>query len=184
MITWIEGSLLLFIVLTAVMTAMLRDVLAAIIVFGGYSLGMAILWVVLQAPDVGLTEAAVGAGVMTVLFLVTIARTTRMTGLEVTTVDVNWTAAALCVVFVLAVLTTVPALPAVGAGPGDGPEANPAFGEVSSYYIENAYEDTHVENVVTAVLVAYRGFDTFGEATVVFAAGVAVLTVLRREVFE
>ncbi len=180
MITWIEGGLLLFVVLTALMTAMLRDVLAAIIVFGGYSLGMAILWVVLQAPDVGLTEAAVGAGVMTVLFLVTIARTTRMTGLEVTTVDVNWSAAVLCVVFVFAVLATVPALPAVGAGP----EANPAFGEVSSYYIENAYDDTHVENVVTAVLVAYRGFDTFGEATVVFAAGVAVLTVLRREVFE
>ena len=36
---------------------------------------------------------------------------------------------------------------------------------------------------VSAVLAAYRGFDTFGEATVVFAAGVAVLVVLRQEVF-
>ncbi|MFC4989447.1 MULTISPECIES: DUF4040 domain-containing protein [Saliphagus] len=180
MITPIEAGLLVFIVATAVMTALLRDVLAAIIVFGGYSLGMAILWIVLQAPDVGLTEAAVGAGVMTVLFLATIARTTRLTGLEATTVDVNLPAAALCVVFVLAVLTTVPALPAVGAGPGE----NPAFGEISEYYVEEAYDDTHVENVVTAVLVAYRGFDTFGEATVVFAAGVGVLAVLRRGVFE
>jgi len=36
---------------------------------------------------------------------------------------------------------------------------------------------------VTAVLAAYRGFDTLGEAVVVFSAGVVALSVLRREVF-
>jgi len=54
---------------------------------------------------------------------------------------------------------------------------------VTQYYIEAAYEDTGVENAVTAVLAGYRGFDTFGEAVVVFAAGIAALLVLRTEVF-
>ncbi|ELZ72429.1 monovalent cation/H+ antiporter subunit B [Haloferax prahovense DSM 18310] len=51
------------------------------------------------------------------------------------------------------------------------------------YYLENAYPQTEVENVVTAILAAYRGFDTLGEAAVVLAAGLAVLVVLRKEVY-
>lgn len=172
----VELPLLAFVLAAALATAVLRDVLGAIIAFATYSLGIAVIWVFLRAPDVGLTEAAVGAGVMTVMLLVTIARTTRLSSLEATVVDVNWPAAAACGLFVLVVLATVPALPPVGGA------TNPAYEGVAQYYLENAYADTHVENVVTAVLVAYRGFDTFGEATVVFAAGVAVLAVLRREV--
>jgi len=73
---------------------------------------------------------------------------------------------------------TVLALPAVGAT--DSPVGS---GEVTDYYLENAYEETEVHNAVTAVLAAYRGFDTLGEAVVVFVAGVATLTVLRTEAF-
>jgi multicomponent Na+:H+ antiporter subunit B len=49
-----------------------------------------------------------------------------------------------------------------------------------NYYIEHAYHDTHTPNMVTVVLADYRGFDTLGETTVVFAGGVAVFFVLRR----
>jgi uncharacterized MnhB-related membrane protein len=55
----------------------LKDLLAAAIVFSTYSLMMCLLWLHRGAPDVAMTEAAVGAGVTTVLFLVTISRTTR-----------------------------------------------------------------------------------------------------------
>jgi uncharacterized MnhB-related membrane protein len=55
----------------------LKDLLAAAIVFSGYSLLMCLLWLHRGAPDVAMTEAAVGAGVTTVLFLMTISRTTR-----------------------------------------------------------------------------------------------------------
>lgn len=48
-----------------------------------------------------------------------------------------------------------------------------------TYYIENSYEDAGTDNVVTVVLADYRGFDTFGETVVVFAAGVACLLILR-----
>lgn len=69
--------LLLFLVSTAVAVVLLRDLLAAAVVFSAYSLIMAILWSGLRAPDVALTEAAVGAGVTTVLFVVTIYKTIR-----------------------------------------------------------------------------------------------------------
>jgi len=71
-------------------------------------------------------------------------------------------------------LLTVPALPPIGAAD------TPAFGPVSDYYLADA-ADRGVDNAVTAVLVVYRGFDTFGEIAVVFAAAVAVLAVLGRE---
>ncbi|MBK5092658.1 MAG: DUF4040 domain-containing protein [Actinobacteria bacterium] len=69
--------LLLFLVTTAAVAIRLRDLLAVAIVFSAYSLMMAILWTQLRAPDLALTEAAVGAGVTTVLFVLTIFKTTR-----------------------------------------------------------------------------------------------------------
>lgn len=174
-------TLVVLIVAAALTTALLRDVLGAIIVFGGYSLGMALFWVVLRAPDVALTEAAVGAGVMTVLFLATIAKTTRLTGIAAELAQIDWVAGAVCVGMVGMVLATVPALPPLGA---DAAAGNPTFDHIAPVYLAEAYAETHVKNVVTAILVSYRGFDTLGEATVVFAAGVAVINVLRTNIVQ
>jgi multicomponent Na+:H+ antiporter subunit B len=85
--------------------------------------------------------------------------------------------AALGLVAVLS--TTLFALPPVGVA-----DSAVVTDDVTRYYLENAYSETQVKNVVTAVLAAYRGFDTLGEATVVYAAGVGLLLVLNKEVFE
>ena len=50
----------------------------------------------------------------------------------------------------------------------------------AAYYIENAYIDAETPNMVTVMLADYRGFDTFGETVVVFAAGIACALILRR----
>jgi multicomponent Na+:H+ antiporter subunit B len=57
------------------------------------------------------------------------------------------------------------------------PEA-PASLHVSPDYIERSYEDTHTPNIVTAILADYRGYDTFGETTVIFTAGLICLLLL------
>ena len=172
-------TLAIFVVLTAVTTALFRDVLSAIVVFGAYSLGMAILYTFLLAPDVAMTEAAIGAGVTTILLLLTIARTTRPSDGR-TFEQLNLPAVAVVGGFL--VVTLVGILPEMyEIGDPDAPVWSNA--EVTQYYLENTYEETGVQNAVTAVLAAYRGFDTFGEAVVVFAAGVSVLIVLKREVF-
>lgn len=64
-------------VATALLAVWARDLLAAVIIFSVYSLIMALMWQRLQAPDLALTEAALGAGVTTVLFVVTIFKTRR-----------------------------------------------------------------------------------------------------------
>ncbi len=69
--------LLLFLIITALGVVRTKDLLGASIIFSAYSLIMAIIWQRLGAPDIALTEAAIGAGVTTILFLVTIGRTVR-----------------------------------------------------------------------------------------------------------
>jgi multicomponent Na+:H+ antiporter subunit B len=171
------AAVLVFTVVGAVAAIVLRDVLNAIVAFAAFSFGIAASWILLAAPDVALTEAAVGAGVTTVLFLVTIAKTVRPAGDRLFE-RVHWRSLAVVAILVGTLLATVGSLPAVGAA-----DAPVATSPVTEYYLENAYTETGVKNAVTAVLAAYRGFDTFGEATVVFAAGVAVLLVLRQEAY-
>ena len=177
-ITAVEGGLLAFVVLTAIATALARDVLAAVIVFGAYSLGMAALYTFYRAPDVALTEAAISAGVTTVLLLLTLAKTTRIDH-DVALESVNVPAVGAVGLLFGGLLLTMGDVPAVGSP--DAPVwSNP---EVSQWYLRESYAQTGVENTVMAVLAAFRGFDTFGEAVVVFAGGIAALIVLHREVF-
>jgi len=67
----------LLLLTTALSVARARDLLAAVVTFALYSLVLSLLWQHRGAPDVALTEAAVGAGVTSALFLVTIARLAR-----------------------------------------------------------------------------------------------------------
>ncbi len=61
-----------------------------------------------------------------------------------------------------------------------GDPHSPAATHVSPYYLEHSIEHTATPNVVTSVLADYRGYDTLGETTVVFTAGMAVLLLLKR----
>ena len=67
-----EIVLLCCLIACAVSVCFVKDLLASIIVFMSYSLIMAVIWVLLQSPDLAITEAAVGAGVTSVLFFVTL----------------------------------------------------------------------------------------------------------------
>jgi multicomponent Na+:H+ antiporter subunit B len=169
-------TLLALVLGVAAIAATARDVLVATVVFGAYSLGLAILWVVFRAPDVGLTEAAVGAGVTTSLFLAAIAKTAPPAGESAFSLRYDPRALLVGGAVVGALGLSLPALPAVG-----DPSA-PVFADdaAAAFYLGDTAR-FGIDNVVTAILVVYRGFDTFGEIAVVFAAGVAVLVVLGNE---
>lgn len=77
MIWQIDLLLLTLVVICGVATIVLKDLLAATLVFGVYSFLMCLLWAEMGAVDVAFTEATVGAGVSTMLFIATILRTTR-----------------------------------------------------------------------------------------------------------
>ena len=76
MIWILDITLLFFLVICAVAAISVKDLLSAIIILSSYSLIMAIVWVEMHSVDVGFTEAAVGAGITTVLFVATLAKTT------------------------------------------------------------------------------------------------------------
>ncbi|MBS6397441.1 MAG: DUF4040 domain-containing protein [Clostridiales bacterium] len=64
--------LLVFLILCAVSVSFIRSPLISVIVFMSYSLIMSIIWFLLESPDLAITEAAVGAGVSSILFFVTL----------------------------------------------------------------------------------------------------------------
>lgn len=64
--------LLAMLVVCAISVSVTRSLLASIIVFMAYSLVMSVIWILLESPDLAITEAAVGAGVTTILFFVTL----------------------------------------------------------------------------------------------------------------
>lgn len=79
----------------------------------------------------------------------------------------------------LALLTGLLLVYGAAEMPDWGDPNSPASRHVSPRYIEKTYSETEVPNMVTAVLADYRGYDTFGETTVVFTAGICVLLILR-----
>lgn len=136
---------------------------------GVFSLLAAGLFVLLDAVDVAFTEAAVGAGISTVLMLGAMSLTARREKLP----------DRVSILPLLLVVTTGAAL-VYGTFdmPAFGDAAAPIHGHVVPRYIEGSDSEIGVPNIVTAVLASYRGFDTLGEVAVVFTAGIGVLLLL------
>lgn len=148
-----------------------RNLFAVVVLAGIYSFLMASVLVALDAVDVAMTEASVGAGISTVLLL---------GALYLVRADEAKTFAGPFLPLVVSI--------GVGAALVYGTLGLPAFSDpnapihthVVPRYLQDAMKETGVPNVVTAVLASYRGYDTLGETTVVFTAGAGVVALLRR----
>ena len=79
MIWQIEIVILIIVIILAVGALSVKDLLGAAILFGAYSFMMCLLWAIMGAVDVAFTEASVGAGVSTVMFVAAVFRTSRRT---------------------------------------------------------------------------------------------------------
>jgi len=131
---------------------------------------MATLLIVLDAVDVAMTEASVGAGIATVLMLGALHLTRTGEARPVHSVVLPL---AVAVGVAAVVLFAIADLPPFGSGLSAVHTAGPD-------YLARSVAETGIPNVVTSVLASYRGFDTLGETTVIFTAGIAVLMLLKR----
>jgi len=156
---------------TALALVRLRNLFAVVMLAGVFSLVAAVLYVVLDAVDVAFTEAAVGAGITTVLMLATLALTTS---------DEKAAPRKTLAPLLLVVVTGAVMIYGTLDMPRYGDPNAPIHRHVAPYYLERAGPDTGVPNVVTAVLASYRGYDTLGEVTVIFTAAVGVLILIGR----
>lgn len=182
--------LLLFLVICAVAAVRMRDLLSATIVLGAYSLIMAVVWTLLNAVDVAFTEASVGAGITTVLMLATISRTARGEAGADIEAEHDGTAkkvkasrllnARNLSLLAVAVVTSAILIYGTLDLPDFGDPDAPIHKHVADRYIEKSHDETASVNFVTAVLASYRGYDTLGETTVIFTAGLCVVLLLRR----
>jgi multicomponent Na+:H+ antiporter subunit B len=155
----------------ALTIARLRNLFAVVVLGGLYSFLMATVLVVLDAVDVAMTEAAVGAGISTVLLLGT---------LYLTHSEEAQPRHRAVVPLIVALATGGLLVYGTLGLPEFGSPDSVIHRHVAPRYIEQGPQETGVPNVVTAVLASYRGYDTLGEATVIFTAGVGVIALLRR----
>ena len=165
--------LLSFMAITGLAIARLRNLFPVAMLTGLYSLLSASLFTLLDAVDVALTEAAVGAGVTTVLFLATFG----LTRAREKPVPRSRTLIGLCVTVLTGAVLIYASLDMPHFGAPDTPVQEHPLRH--KYLVESQHE-IHIPNTVTAVLGSYRGYDTLGEVAVVFTAGMAVLMLLGR----
>lgn len=147
----------------------IRRLFAVVMLSGAFSLLSALLFVTLDAVDVAFTEAAVGAGISTVLMLSTIALTART---ETKSASVNYTA------LFVSIVTGSVLIYATLDMPGFGDISAPIHNHVVPDYLQRIPHEIGIPNIVTAILASYRGFDTMGEVVVVFTAGIGVILIL------
>jgi len=163
--------LLTLLAATAVTVARTRDLWAAAMLTGMYSFLGASWMTIMDAPDVAFTEAAVGAGISTVLMLGTLAFTKNRKAKK--------TKSGVMPFVVVAVTGAV-----LVYGTFDMPKYGDPSAPIQVYpqpnFVEKSVaEAPHIPNVITVVLASFRGYDTLGETTVIFTAGIAVLLLLR-----
>lgn len=162
--------LTVFLIVGSLVALEMKDLLSAVIAIGVVGLGLACVFLLLGAPDIAITQVVVEVIVVTVLILAT-----RGAGrVEPTGGPRNLLVLVVGSVALLAILGfTIHAF-----------QALPAFGSerlaASSWYLANAPKLTGATNVVTAILLDFRAYDTLGEATVILTAVVGSIAVLRR----
>jgi multicomponent Na+:H+ antiporter subunit B len=198
--------LLVLVAATAIAVITIRSLFSATILFGIYSLLMALVWTNMHALDVAFTEAAVGAGISTILLLGALVQTTRYAKREH---SIHLPALLICIITGLLLIYGSFDMPRFGSADapihaasvaqdpgctlgedcppsllyqnvGKHPSAAPR--EQGHAHEGHPADDFngHVPNTVTSLLAAYRSFDTMFETAVIFVAGVSLVLLLRR----
>ena len=123
----------------------------------------------MQAPDVAITEAAIGAAISTIFFLVTI----RSVGTsEDTPRKHRFLAVTVLSLLTITLLSIIPEIPEYGAS------NTMANAGTSAAYLTDSYTKTGIPNFVTAVLGSYRSVDTLGEVFVILSAAFSIMLIL------
>ncbi len=167
---FINMALLTLLAIVTIAIARQRNLFGVIMLAGIYSFIMASVLVVLDAVDVAMTEASVGAGVSTVFLLAALHLTKSM--------EQKPHHSPLLPMLVAAAVGGALVWGTMGLAPFGTPD-NPIHKHVAPKYLADSVKETLVPNVVTSTLADYRGYDTLGETTVIFTAGIGVMLLLK-----
>lgn len=161
--------LLIFMIIGAVIAIEVKDLLSSVIAVGAVGLGLSIVFLILKAPDVAITQL-----VVEILCLIILIRATLKKDLSFSTSG-RWLLNTLITggfiaVFLFAAMKCLKDLPEFGY---------PTM-RVASTYLEEGLSKTGATNLVSSIVLDYRAYDTLGELTVLFTAVIGILAVVRR----
>lgn len=161
--------LLGFMIIGAVIAVVVKDLLSSIIAVGVAGLGLSLTFLVLKAPDLAITQL-----VVEILCLIILIRATIRKDLPFSATG-RWFFNTLVTVTFIIVFLGIAYLSFKNL---------PQFGypimKVARVYIEQGLIKTGAANIVTAIILDYRAYDTLGEATILFTAVISVLAVMRK----
>ena len=169
MTDFVDIGLLALLTITGLAVLRQRNLVAVVMLFGIYSLLCALLYTTLDAVDVAFTEAAVGAGISTVLLLGTLA----LVG-----ADEHRPSHRPLLPLAVVLITGGVLIYGMSDMPPFGSPDNPAHHHVAPRYVQESGDEIGIPNVVTSVLTSYRAYDTMGEITVIFTAVIAVMLLI------
>ena len=161
--------LLVFMIIGAIIAIEMKDLLSAVIAVGAVGLGLSIVFLVLKAPDVAITQL-----VVEMLCLIILLRATLKRDLPFSTTG-RWLLNTLITTGFIAIFLFV----AVKAFK-DLPEFGYPIMRVANIYLKEGLVKTGASNLVSSIILDFRAYDTLGEATILFTAVVGVLTIVRR----
>lgn len=161
--------LLLFMIFAAVVAVEVEDLLSSVIAVGAVGLGLSLAFLILKAPDLAITQL-----VVEILCLIILIRATINKDLPLIR-DGRWffnTFSTLLFIACLLIFAyfAFQELPVFGA----------PIMKVATQYIQQGLEKTGAANIVAAIILDFRGYDTLGEATILFTAVMGVLVVIRK----
>ncbi|MBN2120631.1 MAG: DUF4040 domain-containing protein [Candidatus Omnitrophica bacterium] len=160
--------LLIFMIIGAVIAIEIKDLLSSVIAVGAVGLGLSIVFLILKAPDVAITQL-----VVEILCLIILIRATLKKDLPFSTTGRWFLNTLITVLFIASFLfVSWKAL-------RDLPEFGNPLMRVASAYLRDGLLQTGSTNIVASVILDYRAYDTLGEATVLFTAVIGVLAVAR-----
>jgi len=165
----IEINLLLgFIIIAAIIAVNAKDLLSAVVAVGVSGLGICITFLTLKAPDLAITQLVVEILCLMILVNATIKKDLPFS------VSGRWFLNTLItIIFLIAFLYI--GYQAISGIPRFG---HPTM-RVASIYIREGLEKVHAANLVSAINLNFRAYDTLGEATILFAAAIGVMAVMR-----
>lgn len=172
--TEVLALLILLTVIAAIITVVTPNLLYSVISLGAVGFLLAIAFLFLAAPDIAIVQIGVEVVSLVILIRATLGRETQMVKVSRTVVGVAFAVAFVAVIglFGIQVFNEFPAF---------GAPVMERFGDTpSAMYLSQGLEQTGAPNIVTAVLLDFRAWDTLGEATVLFCAALGTVAILRR----
>jgi len=161
--------LLVFMIIAAIVAIEAKDLLSSVVAVGAVGLALCIVFLILKAPDVAITQL-----VVEILALIILIRATLKRDLPFSTSG-RWFLNTLITLAFIAVFLSI-----AYKGLKDLPEFGYPIMRIAQTYLKEGVMETGATNIVASVILDYRAFDTLGEATVLFTAVIGILSVVRR----